>query len=68
MLSLLGVLGLITACEMEYNPQTGQTTTFLTVPGTAANQTVFEQRWRSCTQYASESVCEREFGGRRPPP
>ncbi len=58
--------GLLTACEMTYDPETGQSTTQLTLPGTAANEASFNERWRRCIQYASESNCEQQFGGRTP--
>lgn len=58
--------GMLSACEMTYDPETGQSTTQWTLPGTAANEASFNERWRRCIQYASESNCEQQFGGRTP--
>ena len=58
--------GLIAACETTIEPGTGRTTTQWNLPLTAANEQAFQERWRSCIQFASESVCEQRFGGRRP--
>ena len=58
--------GLLTACEMTYDPETGEQTTQWTLPGTAANEASFNERWRRCTQFASDSYCEQQFGGRTP--
>jgi hypothetical protein len=65
-LCLTASLGLMTACEMTFAPGTGETTTRLTLPGTAANEASFNERWRRCTQFASQSYCEQQFGGRTP--
>ena len=65
-LCLAASLGLMTACETTIEPGTGERTTRLTLPGTAANEASFNERWRRCTQYASDSVCEQQFGGRAP--
>ena len=54
------------ACEMTYDTQTGERTTQWTLPGTAANEAAFNEQWRRCTQFASDSVCARQFGGRTP--
>ena len=62
------LLGLVTACETTITPKTGETSTRVTLPGTDANEASFQERWRRCTQFSSESVCERRFGGRRPRP
>ena len=59
-------LGLLTACEMTIDSETGQRTTQWTLPGTAANEASFSERWRRCTQYASDSYCQQQFGGRTP--
>ena len=63
---LAASLGLLNACEMTIDPQTGQTTTQWSVPGTAGNEASFNERWRRCTQFASDSYCEQQFGGRTP--
>ena len=63
---VLVLLGLVTGCEITIEPGTGETSAELTLPGMAANEASFEERWRQCTQYSSESVCEQEFGGQRP--
>ena len=51
---------------LTIDPATGQTNTPLTLPGTAANEASFNERWRRCTQFASYSYCEQHFGGRTP--
>ena len=58
--------GLLTACDVTYDLDTGQTTTQVTFPGSAANEASFNERWRRCTQFASDSYCEQHFGGRTP--
>lgn len=65
-LCMAASLGLLTACEMTVDPETGQRTTQWTLPGTAANEASFNEQWRRCTQFASESYCEQQFGGRTP--
>ncbi len=65
-LCLTACLGLMTACELAFAPGTGEATTRLTLPGTAANEASFNERWRRCTQFASQSYCEQQFGGRTP--
>jgi len=57
---------LLTACEMTYDPKTGEQTTQWTLPGTAANEASFNEQWRRCTQFASNSYCAQQFGGRTP--
>jgi hypothetical protein len=56
----------LSACEMTYNVETGERTTQWTLPGTTANEASFNEQWRRCTQFASESVCAQKFGGRTP--
>jgi hypothetical protein len=65
---VLVLLGLVTGCEITIEPGTGETSAQLTLPGTAANEASFRERWTQCTQYRSESYCEQEFGGERPLP
>jgi hypothetical protein len=65
---VLVLLGLATGCEITIEPGTGETSTQLTLPGMAANEASFRERWRQCTQYRSESVCEQDFGGDSPLP
>jgi hypothetical protein len=63
---VLVLLGLVGGCEITIEPGTGETSAQLTLPGTAGYDSWFDERWRQCTQYKSESVCEQEFGGQRP--
>ena len=63
---LLPLLGLLAACEVSGSPSTGEGNIRLGIPGTAANEAIFQERWNSCVQFASPSVCARRFGGRRP--
>ncbi len=65
-LCLAAVIGLVTACEFTVDRQTGERTRQFTLPGTAANEASFNERWRRCTQFASQSYCEQQFGGRAP--
>lgn len=59
-------LALAGACEVSGSPSAGEGNLRLGIPGTAANETIFQDRWNSCIQFASESVCARRFGGRTP--
>lgn len=61
------MLALLTACEMALDPSTGQSQTRLTIPGTAANDAAARERWAECVQFRSESFCERNLPGGRPP-
>jgi hypothetical protein len=63
---LAAVIGLATACEFTVDRQTGERTRQFTLPGTAANEASFNERWRRCVQFASQSHCEQQFGGRTP--
>jgi hypothetical protein len=65
-LCLAAVIGLATACEFTVDRQTGERTTRFTLPGTEANEASFNERWRRCVQFASESQCAQQFGGRTP--
>lgn len=63
---LLAVLAPLAACEVSGSPSTGEGNIRLGIPGTAANEAIFQERWNSCVQFASPSVCARRFGGRTP--
>lgn len=65
-LCLLVSAGLMSGCEMTIDPQTGARSTQWTLPGTTANEASFNERWRRCTQFASQSYCEQQFNGRTP--
>lgn len=65
-LALLAVVGLLAACEISGSPSAGEGNIRLGIPGTAANEAIFQERWNSCIQFSSESVCARRFGGRTP--
>jgi|APTNR8051073442_1049403.scaffolds.fasta_scaffold00244_31 hypothetical protein len=63
---LLALFAPLAACEVTGSPSTGEGNVRLGIPGTAANEAIFQERWDSCVQFASPSVCARRFGGRRP--
>jgi hypothetical protein len=63
LLLLTGIVG----CEQTIDPATGNRTTSVTVPGTAAHGERLEERWRQCLQSNPESLCARRLPGRRPP-
>lgn len=63
---LLLLIGSLAACETSIDPATGQTQTFLTLPGTSTNAARAEEQWLQCTQFRSESFCERSLGSARP--
>lgn len=62
-LAAVVVLG---ACEVSGDPRTGAGNVRLGVPGTAANEAIFQERWNNCIQFSSQSLCARRFGGRTP--
>lgn len=64
---LLMLVGLIAACEKAIDPRTGERELRVTLPGTAANETAAQRRWRQCVQFRSESFCARNLAGGRPP-
>ena len=64
---VLPLIGGLAACETSVDPVTGQTQTFLTLPGTSANADRAREQWFQCIQFRSESFCERDLGGGRPP-
>ncbi len=67
-LVLLGmIVGLIAGCDTTFEPRTGERTTRITFPGTAANEAAFQERWLRCIEFRSVSTCERQLG-RRPLP
>lgn len=57
----------LSGCQTAIDPSTGQTQTRLTLPFTQANAEAQQQRWRNCTSFRSESFCERNVPGGRPP-
>jgi hypothetical protein len=61
------LIALLAACETEFDPQTGETQTRLTLPSTQANAAAQQERWRRCVAFRSESFCERNVSGGRPP-
>ncbi|MDZ3837948.1 MAG: hypothetical protein U0S49_11300 [Rhodospirillales bacterium] len=63
---LLGVAALLAGCEISGSPSTGEGNVRLGIPGTAANEAIFQERWNSCVQFSSPSVCAKRFGGRTP--
>lgn len=65
-IALLLLAAITTGCEKAIDPQTGDTAMRLTVPGTSANETARQQRWRRCIQFRSESFCDRSVPGGRP--
>jgi len=62
----MAVVGVLAGCEISGSPSAGEGNVRLGIPGTAANEAIFQDRWNSCIQFASESVCARRFGGRTP--
>ncbi len=62
----LAILALLAACEVSGNPRTGEGNVRLGIPGTAANEAIFQERWNNCIQFGSQSQCARRFGGRTP--
>ncbi|MGZ9033463.1 MAG: hypothetical protein ACXW25_03500 [Rhodospirillales bacterium] len=66
LLALLAPLAALAGCEVTGSPRTGEGNVRLGIPGTAANEAIFQERWNSCVQFASPSVCARRFGGRTP--
>lgn len=65
-LAVLLALPAVAGCEVTGSPSTGESNIRLGIPGTAANEAIFQERWNSCIQFASPSVCARRFGGRTP--
>jgi hypothetical protein len=63
----VALIALLAACETAFDPRTGETQTRLTLPLTEANAAAQEKRWRRCVAFRSESFCERNFPGGRPP-
>ena len=63
---LLAVAALLAGCEISGSPSTGEGNVRLGIPGTAANEAIFQERWNSCVQFSSPSVCAKRFGGRTP--
>ena len=61
-LSALALFGLLAACEITIDEQTGETDARLLVPGSEAQRASLEKRWRQCMTYNSRSVCERRIG------
>lgn len=61
------LIALLAACETEFDPRTGETQTRLTLPSTQANAAAQQERWRRCVAFRSESFCERNVPGGRPP-
>jgi hypothetical protein len=61
------ILLLMSACETVVDPATGAAATRWTLPGTAANAEAAQERWERCVQFRSESFCERNLPGGRPP-
>jgi hypothetical protein len=64
---LLLLAALTAGCEKSVDPQTGERTLRFTLPGTSAKETAWQERWQRCTQFRSESFCERSVPGGRPP-
>lgn len=63
---LLAVAAFLAGCELSGSPSTGEGSFRLGIPGTAANEAIFQERWNSCIQFSSPSVCAKRFGGRTP--
>jgi hypothetical protein len=63
---LAAALALLCACEVTGSPGTGEGNIRLGIPGTAANEAIFQERWNQCIQFGSQSQCARRFGGRTP--
>ncbi|MGZ9034488.1 MAG: hypothetical protein ACXW25_08790 [Rhodospirillales bacterium] len=63
---MLVLVAILPGCEVTGSPSTGEGNVRLGIPGTAANEAIFQERWNSCVQFASPSVCARRFGGRTP--
>ena len=65
-LVLLSSLALLIAagCETAIDPQSGERTTRVTAPGTAAHGERLEERWRQCIRFGSEDRCARNLGWR----
>ena len=63
---LLLLAGITTSCQTAIDPETGQTVTLFTLPGTQANETAAVQRWQQCIEFRSESFCEQNLPGGRP--
>jgi hypothetical protein len=57
----------VAACQTEFDPRTGETRTRLTLPFTEANAAAQQERWRRCVAFRSNSFCERNVPGGRPP-
>lgn len=62
----LAAVALLAACQVSGSPRVGEGNLRVGIPGTAANEAIFQERWNSCIQFASESVCAKRFGGRTP--
>lgn len=63
---LLALISLAAACEKTMDPSTGERTTRMTIPGTAAHGERMEERWRRCLLFNPESLCARRLPGERP--
>jgi hypothetical protein len=61
------LLAALTGCQTAIDPATGDTQTRLTLPLTSANAAGQEEQWRRCTSFRSQSFCERNVPGGRPP-
>ncbi len=57
----------LTGCETVIDPSTRETQTRLTLPFTQANADAQRERWQRCTAFRSQSFCERNVPGGRPP-
>ena len=66
-LTLLLVVPLLAACDTVVDPATGAAQTRWTLPGTQANAQAAQERWDRCLQFRSQSFCERNLPGGRPP-
>lgn len=57
----------LTGCETSIDRSTLETQTRLTLPFTQANADAQQERWQRCTAFRSQSFCERNVPGGRPP-
>ena len=61
-LGALVSLGLLAACEITIDEETGETDMSLALPGSDAQRANLEKQWRQCIASYSRSVCERRVG------
>ena len=61
-LGALALLGLLAACEITVDEETGETDMSLALPGSEAQRANLEKQWRQCIASYSRSVCERRVG------